>query len=71
MFAVTRPSLLKSTDTKFFFRKNLQKIMEDLLIKLQKISLHNVLLSFEKLTVSRFINLLVVFLFRSIDGLTS
>ena len=71
MFAVTRPSLLKSTDPKFFFRKNLQKIMEDLLIKLQKISLHNVLLSFEKLTVSRFINLLVVFLFRSIDGLTS
>ena len=30
MFAVTRPSLLKSTDPKPIFRENLQKIIEDL-----------------------------------------
>ena len=30
MFAVTRPSLLKFTDPKLFFRKNVQKFTEDL-----------------------------------------
>ena len=30
MFAVTRPSLLKSTKPKLFLRQNLQKIIEDL-----------------------------------------
>ena len=29
MFAVTRPSLLKSTEAKLFFHENLQKIIED------------------------------------------
>ena len=31
MFAVTRPSLLKSTNPKLFFPENLQKIIEDFL----------------------------------------
>ena len=31
MFAVTRPSLLKFTDSKLFFSENLQKIIKDLL----------------------------------------
>ena len=60
MFAVTQPSLLKSTNPELFFAR----IIEDLLVKLQKIFLQNVLLSFKKLTAMRFMNFQVVFLFK-------
>ena len=39
--------------------------MDELVVTLQKIFLQKVLLSFEKLTAKRFMNLVVVFLFGS------
>ena len=41
MFAITRPSLLNSTNLNIFFRDNLHTIKEDILVKLQKIFLKN------------------------------
>ena len=63
MFAVTQPTIpAKSIDPIVFFRENLQKTIENLLVKLQKIFLQNVFFSFEKLIATCFKNLLVVFL---------
>ena len=61
-FAVTRPSLLKSTNPKLFFATICKNVLDDPLAKLQRIFLENVLLSFKKLTAIRFMNLLAVFL---------
>ena len=36
MFAVTRPSVLKCINSKYFFRENLQKIIEDLYLLTKK-----------------------------------
>ena len=41
MFAVTRPSLLKSTKPKLFLRQNLQKIIEDLQLFTEKSDIFN------------------------------
>ena len=48
MFAITQPSLLNSTNPNLFFCDNLHTIMEDIFVKLQKIFLKNVCLSFLK-----------------------
>ena len=37
MFPIARPSLLKSTDPNFFFRKNLKKIIENLYLFTKKV----------------------------------
>ena len=46
MFPITRPSLL---DSQYYFRVNLHTIMEDILVKVQKIFLKNVRLNFLKI----------------------
>ena len=53
----------KKYQPKTFFLWSLQKIMGNLVVKLQKIFLQKVFLNFKKLTVTCFMNLLVVFLF--------
>ena len=64
MFVVTWLSLLKSTNPKLL-ANNLQKIYGRLSCQVPKIFMQNVILSFKSLTVMHFMNLLVVFLFRS------